>query len=47
MEFFFEPEGVAVVGATADKNKVGYSIIKNLIVGYRSEIYPINPKYKK
>ena len=47
MEFFFEPEGVAVVGATANKNKVGYSIIKNLIVGYRGEIYPVNPKYKE
>ena len=47
MEFFFEPRGVAVVGATANKNKDGYSIIKNLIMGYRWKIYSVNPKYRE
>ena len=45
MDFFFKPKGVAVIGATENKNKVGYSIVKNLTMGYKGEVYPVNPKY--
>ena len=45
MDFFFKPKGVAVIGATGNKNKVGYSIVKNLTMGYKGEVYPVNPKY--
>ncbi|RLB44125.1 MAG: hypothetical protein DRH12_00905 [Deltaproteobacteria bacterium] len=45
MEYFFNPKGIAVIGATPNINKVGYSIIKNLLMGYRGLIYPVNPGY--
>jgi acetyltransferase len=38
---FFNPESVAVIGATEDKNKVGYSLIANLLGGKARKIYPI------
>lgn len=45
MEFFFNPRGVILVGATANKAKGGYAILKNLIGGFRGDIYPVNPGY--
>ncbi len=47
MEFFFNPKGIAVIGATADTNKIGYSILKNLTLGYKGHIYPVNPNYEQ
>ena len=43
---FFEPSSVAVVGASTDPNKLGYSVLENLVEGGFSsvgKIYPINP----
>ena len=43
---FFEPGSVAVVGASTDPNKLGYSVLENLVEGGFSDIgkvYPINP----
>ncbi len=45
MEFFFKPEGIAVVGATASKGKGGNIIVSNLKKGYSGKIYPVNPGY--
>ncbi len=45
MDFFFSPEGVAVVGATPNPLKGGNAILKNLLHGYRGAIFPVNPKY--
>ncbi|MHA1728286.1 MAG: acetate--CoA ligase alpha subunit [Promethearchaeota archaeon] len=43
--FFFEPNCVAVIGASGTKGKVGYSIMDNLISsGYKGEIIPVNRK---
>jgi len=47
MDFFFNPEGIAVVGATTNPLKGGYAILKNLLTGYRGNIYPVNPRYQK
>lgn len=48
LEKFFYPRSVAVIGASADRNKVGYGIINNLIEGkYKGKIYPVNLKAKK
>jgi len=45
LERFFNPESVAVVGASREKGKVGYEIVASLIAaGYPGEIYPVNPK---
>jgi acetyltransferase len=45
MDFFFNPRGVAVIGATASPEKTGYSILHNLIQGYAGAIHPVNPRY--
>jgi acyl-CoA synthetase (NDP forming) len=45
---FFEPVSVAVLGASRTPGKGGYNIIENLLrLGYRGEIYPINPQAKQ
>ncbi len=42
---FFNPKSVAIVGASQQKGKVGYEILKSMIEGgYEGQIYPINPK---
>ncbi|MFH1612675.1 MAG: acetate--CoA ligase alpha subunit [bacterium] len=42
---FFEPNSIAIVGASNTPEKVGYEILKNLIKnGFTGHIYPINPK---
>ena len=45
MKFFFDPEGVVVIGATPNSIKGGNAIIKNLKLGYTGNIYPVNPRY--
>jgi acyl-CoA synthetase (NDP forming) len=47
MDFFFEPRGVAVIGATPNPLKGGNAILKNLLFGYRGAIYPVNPRYRE
>jgi acetyltransferase len=48
LEKFFSPKSVAVIGASADRSKIGYGILKNLIEGkYKGKIYPVNLKAKK
>lgn len=45
---FFEPDSVAVIGASRTPGKGGYNIIENLLgLGYPGEIYPINPRARK
>jgi acetate---CoA ligase (ADP-forming) len=39
-----QPKSIAVVGASAQPGKIGYTVIDNLIKGgYKGKIYPINP----
>jgi len=48
LDNFFNPKSVAVIGASANREKIGYGILKNLIEGkYKGKIYPINLKSKK
>jgi acetyltransferase len=45
LEYFFNPQSVAVIGASRNPVKVGYSILSNIIdSGYCGKIYPVNPK---
>jgi len=45
LDNFFNPQSVAIVGASRQKSKVGYEILKNMIdAGYEGKIFPINPK---
>jgi acetyl coenzyme A synthetase (ADP forming)-like protein len=42
---FFNPESVAVIGASTDPKKLGFAVLKNLVTGgysKKGEIYPIN-----
>jgi acetyltransferase len=44
LEKMFNPESVAVIGASHVKGKVGRAVLDNLLNGYEGKIYPINPK---
>jgi len=45
MDFFFEPNGIAVIGATPESSGGGHDLITNLTLSYKGPIYPVNPKY--
>jgi acetyltransferase len=47
MNFFFEPKGIAVVGATPEPYTGGRFLVSNLTLGYNGPIYPVNPKYNE
>lgn len=41
----FEPESVAIIGASGSPGKVGHSVVANLLdAGYQGRILPVNPK---
>ena len=41
----FNPDSVAVVGASNSEGKVGYIILNNIVNdGFKGNIYPVNPK---
>jgi len=40
----FEPESVAVIGASPNRDKIGYRILENIVKGgFKGRIYPVNP----
>lgn len=42
---FFQPESVAVIGASADAHKVGHLLLRNLLTqGYKGRVFAVNPK---
>ena len=44
LDAFFTPTGVAVIGASANPNKLSHGILRNLIsFGYQGAVYPVNP----
>ena len=45
MREFFEPSGVAVIGASREPGKLGHEVLRNILeAGFRGELYPVNPK---
>lgn len=45
LESFFKPKSVAIIGASTEPGKLGYTVLANVIEsGYKGNIYPINPK---
>ena len=55
LDNFFDPRSVAVIGASADRDKVGYALLRNLLFGsmhgeedpaqgFAGPVYPVNPK---
>ena len=45
IENFFVPKSIAIIGASNEKSKVGYSLIKNL-EKFKGKVFPINIKRK-
>ena len=44
LDHIFLPRSVAVVGASANPEKVGFRVVNNLLeAGFRGRIYPVNP----
>ncbi len=45
LDTLFQPKSIAIVGASTNPEKIGHSIVRNLVdSGYRGKIYPVNPK---
>jgi acetyltransferase len=44
---FFNPKSVAVIGASNDRNKVGYALVSNLVNGTKRDIYPVTISEKE
>ncbi len=45
---FFEPQSIAIVGASRREGTIGRAIVSNLVAaGFRGPIYPINPNAKE
>jgi len=40
----FDPESIAVIGASRNPGKIGYAILENLKVSFFGKLYPINPE---
>jgi acyl-CoA synthetase (NDP forming) len=48
LDKIFQPNSIAVVGASERKGSVGAALMHNLIKrGFAGDIFPINPKHKK
>jgi acetyltransferase len=44
LESFFNPQSIAIVGASRQKSKVGYEILANIVkAGYKGGVFPVNP----
>jgi len=45
LESFFQPQSVAIIGASRDPEKLGYAVVYNLKNGgFPGALYPVNPK---
>jgi len=48
LKYFFNPEAVAIVGASSNQKKIGRQVLNNISQGgFRGRIYPINLQEKK
>lgn len=44
LDNFFEPESVAILGASREGGKVGHSVLRNFVENrFQGEVYPVNP----
>ncbi|HSS66316.1 MAG TPA: acetate--CoA ligase family protein, partial [Gammaproteobacteria bacterium] len=47
LESLFEPQSVAVIGASNRQGSVGATVMRNLLAGgFRGPVIPVNPKYR-
>jgi acetyl coenzyme A synthetase (ADP forming)-like protein len=44
LDMFFNPQAVAVIGASRTPGKLGFAVLHNVVrYGYQGQVYPINP----
>src|SRR3990167_2154261 len=43
----FTPKSIALVGASADKDSLGFRLLAQLKLAPNIKLYPVNPKYQK
>ena len=45
LHVFFDPTGVAIIGASADPHKLSHGVLRNMLsYGYQGAVYPVNPR---
>jgi acetyl coenzyme A synthetase (ADP forming)-like protein len=45
LDMFFNPRAVAIIGASRTPDKLGFSVLQNVIQhGFQGAVYPVNPK---
>ena len=45
LNFISNPKSIAVIGASAQEGKVGYTVMNNIVISkYSGKVFPINPK---
>jgi acetate---CoA ligase (ADP-forming) len=44
LKAMFEPQSIAIIGASRKKEAVGHGILMNLLEAYKGDIFPVNPK---
>ena len=45
LHYFFNPTGVAIIGASADPHKLSHGVLRNMLsYGYQGAVYPVNPR---
>ena len=45
ISYFFDPKSIAIIGASNDRGKVGYNVLRNIVESkYKGKLFPINPK---
>ncbi len=48
LDNFFNPKSIAIIGASSDREKLGYGILKNIMdYNYKGKVFPVNLKSRK
>ncbi len=48
LNYFFNPKTIAIIGASAEKGSVGFTILENFVrLKFKGKFFPINPHRKK
>jgi acetyltransferase len=48
LDGFFEPESVAIVGASNNPMRINYNLVGNLVdLGFKGRVYPVHPEEKE
>ncbi|MEM4990039.1 GNAT family N-acetyltransferase [Collimonas sp. H4R21] len=46
LQYFFEPQSIAVIGASEKPKSIGTCVLRHIVRGgFKGQIFPVNPKY--